>query len=81
MKYIYRIYQLIIAVPVAIISTILTAAVTGLGCSIGNGHIWGYYPGRWWSKVMTRVFLLSVTVEGRENLEKGHSYVLSLIHI
>ena len=80
MKYIYRIYQLIIAVPVAIISTILTAAVTGLGCSIGNGHIWGYYPGRWWSKVMTRIFLLSVTVEGRENLEKGHSYVFVANH-
>ena len=68
MKYIYWLYQLCIAVPVAIIATILTAAVTGLGCSIGNGHVWGYYPGRWWSKVMTRIFLLTVTVEGRENL-------------
>ena len=71
---------MIIAVPVAIIATILTAAVTGLGCSIGNGHIWGYYPGHWWAKVMTRAFLLMVTVEGRENLEKGHSYVFVANH-
>ena len=80
MKYLYWIYQLIIAVPVAIIATILTAAVTGLGCSIGNGHIWGYYPGHWWAKVMIRVCLLMVTVEGRENLEKGHSYVFVANH-
>ena len=80
MKYIYWLYQLCIAVPVAIIATVLTAAVTGLGCSIGNGHVWGYYPGRWWSKVMTRIFLLTVTVEGRENLEKGHSYVFVANH-
>lgn len=80
MKYIYWIYQLCVAVPVTIIATIITAAVTGLGCSIGNGHVWGYYPGRWWSRVITRIFLLTVTVEGRENLEKDHSYVFVANH-
>lgn len=80
MKYIYWIYQLCVAVPVTIIATIITAAVTGLGCSIGNGHVWGYYPGRWWSRVITRAFLLTVTVEGRENLEKDHSYVFVANH-
>ena len=80
MKYIYRLYQLCVAVPVTIIATILTAVVTALGCSIGDGHVWGYYPGRWWSKVIARIFLLPVTVEGRENLEKGHSYVFVANH-
>ena len=80
MKYIYWLYQLCVAVPVTIIATILTAVVTGLGCSVGDGHVWGYYPGRWWSKVIARIFLLPVTVEGRENLEKGHSYVFVANH-
>ena len=80
MKYIYRLYQLCVAVPVTIIATILTAVVTALGCSICDGHVWGYYPGRWWSKVIARIFLLPVTVEGRENLEKGHSYVFVANH-
>ena len=80
MKYIYRLYQLCVAVPVTIIATILTAVVTAFGCSIGDGHVWGYYPGRWWSKVIARIFLLPVTVEGRENLEKGHSYVFVANH-
>lgn len=63
-----------------IIATILTAAVTGIGCSIGNGHFWGYWPGHVWAWVIARIFLLPVKVEGRENLEQGHSYVFVANH-
>ena len=80
MKYLYWIYQLIIAVPVAIIATILTAAFTGMGCTLGNGHFWGYWPGHIWGKVITWAFLLPVKVEGRENIEEGHSYVFVANH-
>ena len=69
-----------VAVPVTIIATILTAAVTGIGCSIGNGHFWGYWPGHVWAWVIARIFLLPVKVEGRENLEQGHSYVFVANH-
>lgn len=80
MKYLYRIYQLFIAVPITIIATILTAVVVGVGCTIGNGHFWGYFPGRIWAWTITRAFLLPVKVEGRENLEPGHSYVFIANH-
>ncbi|MGN1263408.1 MAG: 1-acyl-sn-glycerol-3-phosphate acyltransferase, partial [Prevotella sp.] len=80
MKYIYRTYQLFVALPVTIIATILTALTVAIGCAVGSGHFWGYYPGRWWSKIITRIFLLPVTVEGRENLEPGHSYVFVANH-
>jgi len=80
MKYLYRIYQLFIAVPITIVATILTAVTVGIGCTIGNGHFWGYFPGRVWAWVITRAFLLPVTVEGRENLEPGHSYVFVANH-
>ena len=80
MKYIYRIYQLFIALPLFFVATILTAAFTTIGCIIGNGHFWGYYPGLLWSKVTVHLFLLRVKVTGRENLKKGQSYVFVANH-
>ena len=75
MKIIYRIYQLFIALPVIALGTLITTLVVIIGCRIGNGHFWGYYPGKWWGRLIIRMFLLPVKVEGRENLEKGRSYV------
>lgn len=80
MKYLYRIYQLCVALPITIAATIITALTVTVGCAVGSGHFWGYYPGRWWAKVIARIFLLPVTVEGRENLEPGHSYVFVANH-
>ncbi|KGI60777.1 1-acyl-sn-glycerol-3-phosphate acyltransferase [Prevotella sp. S7 MS 2] len=76
----YRIYQLCIALPVILIATILTALVTTIGCIVGNGHFWGYYPGRYWSWLITKILLLPVRVEGRENLERGQSYIFVSNH-
>lgn len=80
MKYIYRVFQLLVAVPIALVSTLVTAIVVIVGCTVGNGHVWGYYPGRLWSKIMVRIFLLPVKVEGRENLEPNQSYVFVANH-
>ena len=80
MKYLYYVYQLLVGLPVLVISTIITAFEVAIGCAIGNGHFWGYYPGRWWAKVIIRSLLLPVAVEGRENLEKGQSYVFVANH-
>ena len=80
MKYLYRVYQLLVGVPVLIVITIITALEVGIGCAIGNGHFWGYYPGRWWARIILRTLLIPVTVEGREHLEPGQSYVFVANH-
>ena len=80
MKYLYRIYQVFVAFPVTILMTIWTALLVAVGCTFGDGHFWGYYPGRWWARVITRAFLLPVSVEGRENLEPNQSYVFVANH-
>lgn len=79
-KFLYRLYQLCVALPLTIVATIITALVTTIGCVVGNGHFWGYYPGKCWAWVVVRLFLIPVTVEGRENIEPGHSYVFVSNH-
>lgn len=80
MKYLYRIYQLLIALPLIAIYTLITCLMVIIGCALGNGHFWGYYPGKWWAQFIIRILLLPVKVEGRENLVKGQSYVFVANH-
>ena len=80
MKILYRLYQLLVAAPICLIATFITALAVIIGCSLGNGHFWGYYPGRWWSWLIVRVLLLPVKVEGREHLKDGQSYVFVSNH-
>lgn len=80
MKYLYRIYHLLIAAPLVALLTLLTTLVTTLGCILGNGHFWGYYPGKCWSWLTIRILLLPVKVEGREHLDKKQSYVFVSNH-
>ena len=80
MKYLYRVYQLLVGVPVLILITIITTIEVGIGCTVGNGHFWSYYPGRWWARIILRTLLIPVTVEGREHLEQGQSYVFVANH-
>lgn len=80
MKYLYRIYQLLIALPLIAVYTLITSLMVTIGCTVGNGHFWGYYPGKWWAQFIIRILLLPVKVEGRENLVKGQSYVFVANH-
>ena len=76
----YRIYQVCICLPLILIATIITAVTTAVGCSLGDGHFWGYYPGKLWSQFIIRILLLPVKVTGRENIEQGQSYVFVSNH-
>lgn len=80
MKYLYRTYQLLIALPLIAIYTVITSLIVIIGCSLGNGHFWGYYPGKRWAQFIIRILMLPVKVEGRENLVKGQSYVFVANH-
>ena len=80
MKYLYRTYQLLIALPLIAIYTLITSLMVTIGCTLGNGHFWGYYPGKWWAQFIIRILLLPVKVEGRENLVKDQSYVFVANH-
>ncbi|MCM1369678.1 MAG: 1-acyl-sn-glycerol-3-phosphate acyltransferase [Candidatus Amulumruptor caecigallinarius] len=76
----YLFYQYLIAGPIFLVLTLLTALVTALGCTVGNSDFWGYWPAHIWSRITCRLFLMRVTVEGRENIRKGESYVFVSNH-
>ena len=80
MKILYRLYQLLIALPIIILTTALTAIVTILGCTFCKARTWGHYPAMVWSRLMCWVMLLPVKVEGRELLDKKQSYVFVANH-
>ena len=80
MKYLYRTYQLLVAAPILLLATTLTAIVTILGCTLGKAHFWVYYPAMIWSRLMCWLMLLPVRVEGRENLQAHTSYVFVANH-
>lgn len=80
MKYLYRLYELCVVIPLFLVITIVLGSATYLGCILGNGHFWGYWPGHLWAWLTVRLLLLPVKVEGRENIEKGQSYVFVANH-
>ena len=63
-----------------LVSTILTAFVTSLGCLLGGGHFFGYYPAKVWGWFTIRLLLLPIKVRGHENIDKKTSYVFVANH-
>ena len=76
----YNLYTMFIVLPLFVLASILTALTTTVGCQLGNGHFWGYYPGKYWSWLTIRLLLLPVKVKGREHLDPTQSYVFVSNH-
>ncbi len=79
MKYLYVIYQILVS-PILLVITILTALFTVVGCWIGNGHFWGYYPGKIWSQLFCYILLIPVKVKRNPLVHKKTSYVFVANH-
>ena len=76
----YRLYQWLIAAPIFIVATFITALVTSIGCLLGNGNFWGYYPPHYWCKFTCWLLFIKVKVKGRENINKQTSYIFVANH-
>ena len=63
MKLLYFLYQVFIALPIILVSTILVCTTIIIGCSIGNAHFWSYWPGKIWSYIICWPLLLPVQVK------------------
>ena len=80
MNFLYRIYQIVVALPVVVIASVVCSLATVVGCLLGNASWWGYWPGRVWAVIVCRILLLPIRVEGRHRLDPDTSYVFVSNH-
>ena len=76
----YRIYQVLIMLPLAFVATLLASLITIAGCLLGGSRIFSYYPAHIWAKICCWLSFVKVTVNGRENIDKNTSYVFVANH-
>lgn len=80
MRWLYLIYQWLIAIPIFVVATLIAALVTMIGTMLGNRDFWGYWPAHIWSRFTCAIFLMRVKVNGRRNLNSDQSYVFVANH-
>lgn len=80
LKYLFVIYQWLIAVPILLVVTIMTALATIIGTSLGSHRIFAYWPAHIWSRCVCFLLCVRVKVKGRENLSPKQSYVFVANH-
>ena len=80
MRFLYLVYQWLIAYPLIIVVTILTCIVTIIGSTIGNRDFWGFYPPMLWSRFICAILLIRTEIKGRENIDPKTSYVFVANH-
>lgn len=79
-RILYIPYECLIAFPIFVVVTIITALITALGSMLGSKNFWGYWPAHYWSRITCVIFLMRVKVSGRENIKKNESYVFVANH-
>ncbi len=77
---IYRIYQLLVALPVLLVATIITALLVMLFSFAGAGRWAGSYFPHYWARLFCLMCLVRVKVSGREYITNGTSYVFVCNH-
>lgn len=80
MMILYRLYQIFIMLPILVVITIVAALVTVLGCALGGGNWWGFYPASVWGRMWCVLAGVKVEVRGRENIDRHTSYVFVANH-
>lgn len=76
----YRIYQVVVMMPVLLVATFLAALITIIGCFMGLHRTWGYYPAHFWARLFCIMTFVRVKVTGRENIDPDTSYVFVANH-
>lgn len=66
--------------PVLVLSSIITALLTGIGSMLGGGKWWGYYPAHIWGKIVCWITMVKVSVTGKENIDPKKPYVFVANH-
>lgn len=79
LKYLYIVYQYLIALPIMVIETILAAIIT-LVCVRFKYSVWLHRIQALWARIFCYVLFIPVTIEGGGKLKEGKSYVFVSNH-
>lgn len=80
MKFLYKLYQLFIVLPIGLLLTVLCSLGMALSAICGFTSWGATYFGRAWAWSILRLLLIPVTIEGRENVQKNQSYIFMANH-
>lgn len=76
----YRIYQIVVMLPILLVATIVTALLAIIGSALGFGRWWGYYPEILWSRLFCWLAFVRVEVEGCRNLDSRQGFIFAANH-
>ncbi|NCB68087.1 MAG: 1-acyl-sn-glycerol-3-phosphate acyltransferase [Bacteroidia bacterium] len=76
----FVLYQWLVALPVLIILTILTAVFTIILSPIFPNAQFSYFPARWWGRFFCYLLFIKVKITGLEKLDPKKSYVIAANH-
>jgi len=76
----YSIYKWIFAYPILVVITIIVTLLITFGSLLFGSKWWGYYPALLWGKCWCWLLFVKIEVRGRENIDKGTSYVFVANH-
>lgn len=73
-------YQWFVFVPILVVSTIITAILVMVGCSLGSKKYWAYVPPKYWSKIICKAALCKIRVRKNDLLNDDNSYIFIANH-
>ena len=76
----FVIYQWLIAAPILMVLTILTALFTIILAPVFPNSRLSYFPARWWSRLCCWLLFIRVKTNGFEHLDKNQSYIFISNH-
>jgi 1-acyl-sn-glycerol-3-phosphate acyltransferase len=76
----FVLYQWLVAFPVLIILTILTAVFTIILSPVFPNAQFSYFPARWWGRFFCYLLFIKVKITGLEKLDPKKSYVIAANH-
>lgn len=75
-----KIYLILIAGPIFIVITFITAVLTIITTAFGGNRFWGYWPAHIWSRIVCWLAWVKIEVRGRDNIDKNTSYIFVSNH-
>ncbi|MDD3077936.1 MAG: lysophospholipid acyltransferase family protein [Paludibacter sp.] len=77
---VFVVYQWLIAFPVLLVLTIITAIATIILSPLFPNSNFAYWPARWWGRAFCYLLFIRVKVTGMEKLHPYKSYVIACNH-